>query len=281
VLNQEEDSGLTELKEDIAQEFGENDGEVGRPQEFDLIVDGKLLSEDNFEKDHLITNILSISKKKYLSFAEHLISPYSTKMRWIFRVLFVITASLFIAACAQISFTLPIDRTVPVTFQTLAVLLVGSLQGPYLGTAGTLLYIFLGAVGLPFFASQTGGFAVLKGPTSGYLFGFLIATAITGALSERGFDRAYILAWKNSLIGMLIGDISVYIVGVPVLSIFVGWSEAFTLGLVPFIPGDIIKILIATAIQPTCWRILSFIFNYRHHTYHNVWTFKQEISENI
>jgi len=147
VLNQEEDSGLTELKEDIAQEFGENDGEVGRPQEFDLIVDGKLLSEDNFEKDHLITNILSISKKKYLSFAEHLISPYSTKMRWIFRVLFVITASLFIAACAQISFTLPIDRTVPVTFQTLAVLLVGSLQGPYLGTAGTLLYIFFGSSG--------------------------------------------------------------------------------------------------------------------------------------
>jgi len=278
----DDDIELDGVKSDISKEFGINDGEVGDPLDFDLVADGRLLNDDNFDRDHLMqAQFLTISKKTYCSFAEHIISPYSTKMKWIFRVMFVITASLFVAASAQISFTLPYDRTVPVTFQTLAVLLVGSLLGPYMGTVSVLLYIFLGAVGLPFFASQSGGYAVLKGPTSGYLFGFLVATAITGVLSERGFDRVYILAWKNSLIVMLVADLSVYIVGVPVLSIFVGWSSAFTLGFVPFIPGDIIKILIATAIQPTCWRLLSFLFNYRHNTYRNVWTFRQEQSHDI
>jgi len=282
IVLHDDDIGLDEVKSDISKEFGSNDGEVGNPFEFELVADGKPLNDGNFDKDHLMrAQFLTISKKSYCIFAEHIISPYSSLKKWIFRMIFVITASLFIAALAQISFTFPFDTTVPVTFQTLAVLLVGSLLGPYMGTCGVLLYIFLGAVGLPFFASQSGGYLVLKGPTAGYLFGFLVSSVITGLLSERGFDRVYILAWKNTLIVMLIGDLSVYIVGVPVLSIFVGWSSAFTLGFVPFIPGDIIKILIATAIQPTCWRLLSFIFNYKHNTYRNVWSFKEEISTDI
>ena len=91
----------------------------------------------------------------------------------------VILGALFIAACAQISFFFPFDKEVPVTFQTFAVLLIGSLYGVFLGLATVMLYLAEGAAGAPFFSVQTGGYKVLAGTTSGYLFGFLLAAAVT------------------------------------------------------------------------------------------------------
>jgi biotin transport system substrate-specific component len=97
----------------------------------------------------------------------------------IFRIIFVVVGSLFLAALAQISFYLPFDRHVPVTLQTLGVLLIGTLYGWILGVSTIILYLLEGLVGLPFFAEQSGGYKVLEGATAGYLFGFILSAFIT------------------------------------------------------------------------------------------------------
>jgi len=163
----------------------------------------------------------------------------------------VIGGSLAIAAAAQLKVFLPFTP-VPVTGQTFAVLLIGALYGARRGAATAMSYLALGLMGLPVFSAAPPGPAALLSPTAGYLAGFVGAAWVTGALSERGWDRK---PWTAAL-AMAIGSCVIFACGVTWLSLTVGWGNVLQTGLFPFIPGDLVKIALATAILPAGWKLL-------------------------
>ena len=163
----------------------------------------------------------------------------------------VLGGSLFIALSAQVVIPLPFSP-VPITGQTLAVLLVGALLGSRRGTLSVLAYLTEGAMGLPVFAGGGTGVVWLLGPTGGYLLGFVPAAFITGWLAERGWDRRA----ETTLLMMLAGNMTIYAVGLPYLAFFAGFDRVLYLGFYPFIVGDIAKWLLATALLPSAWRLV-------------------------
>jgi biotin transport system substrate-specific component len=186
-----------------------------------------------------------------------------------FDVALVVLGSLVVAALAQVSIHL---RFVPITGQTLGVLLVAVTLGARLGVAAIALYLVEGAAGLPVFAEGTSGFRylILRDPlhvTGGYLWGFLLAAAIVGALAERGWDRT-----PGSALGTLfLGNVAIYLVGLPWLAASLGipvvdpvaspcdlsaasGCDALELGLYPFVVGDTVKLLLAATALPLAWR---------------------------
>ena len=154
----------------------------------------------------------------------------------------VLLASWVIGVSAQLHFTLPFSP-VPITGQTIIVLLIGVLLGKSRGAGAVGLYLVQGAAGLPVFAGGKSGFAVLVGPTGGYLFGFLAAAYVVGCLTELRYDRSILY----TAISLLIGNTIIYAFGLIWLVRFVGESQVLSLGLYPFIPGDIIKITLGLA----------------------------------
>jgi biotin transport system substrate-specific component len=137
---------------------------------------------------------------------------------------------------------------VPITAQTLGVMLAGSILGARRGFLALLLFLVLVAVGLPVLPGGGGGLAVFTGPTAGYLFSWPIGAFVVGLLTER-FWRHYNLA--TGLLANVVGGILVvYAIGVPVLKLVTGlpWSTALWSGAAVFIPGDLIKAVIAAAI---------------------------------
>jgi biotin transport system substrate-specific component len=143
---------------------------------------------------------------------------------------------------------------VPMTMQTMVVLVLGFTLGPVLGGASVLLYLAEGMLGLPVFAGtpEKGiGLAYMAGPTGGYLAGFLVATLVLGALAERGWGRRPITA----LAGLLVGDVLIYGCGVTWLSVLLGWEEAVAFGIVPFLAGEGLKVALAAALLPLSWRV--------------------------
>jgi len=165
----------------------------------------------------------------------------------------IVAGSLLIAACAQIKVWLPFSP-VPVTAQTFAVLLTGSALGCRRAILCTILYLAQGLAGLPVFAAGTAaGPAVLFGPTGGYLTGFIAAAAITGALAEKGWDRKFV----TTIAAMIFGNLSIYAFGIAWLCILTGvGTETLRIGLYPFIVGDTFKIVLASALLPTVWKML-------------------------
>ncbi len=155
----------------------------------------------------------------------------------------VVGISWLIALSAQFSFRTPFSP-VPITGQTLVVLLSGLFLGRKLGAAAVAAYLLQGAVGLPFFANGSSGFAVLVGPTGGYLFGFLAAAYVVGMLSELRHRRSPIQAAT----ALLLGNIIIYLFGLTWLVRFVGESQALPMGLYPFLVGDVLKLGLATAL---------------------------------
>jgi biotin transport system substrate-specific component len=115
-----------------------------------------------------------------------------------------------------------------------------------------LMYIFMGAFGLPFFAGGASGLAYLNGPTLGYLVGFIGAVYVAGLLAERGLERSL----RTSLIPFLIGTLIIYCFGAGWLSIHYGLDKALALGVLPFLIGDIIKIILAAIALPTAWNLV-------------------------
>ena len=186
--------------------------------------------------------------------------------RLAFQVVCAVGGSLFIAGLAQISIPLPFTP-VPITGQTLGVLLVGAAYGSGLGMATLALYLLWGVIGLPVFASNAGGghdtglqVLSLAGATGGYLWGFLLASGLVGWLSRAGWDRSL----RSSISAMLLGSIVIYAVGVPwlhhALPALVGhpvtWQDTFEAGLYPFVIGDTIKLLLAAGLLPAAWNLL-------------------------
>ena len=164
----------------------------------------------------------------------------------------VVSFALLTAAAAQLSFHVP-WTPVPVTGQTFAVLLSGAALGMRLGSASQLLYVVLGAAGLPFYAGGDGGWSAATGATAGYLVGFVVAAALVGALADRRHDRSLVTAVP----AMLAGTAVTYLLGVTWLAVSLGVSlgKAVELGLTPFIVGDIAKLVAAGALFPAAWRV--------------------------
>jgi biotin transport system substrate-specific component len=161
----------------------------------------------------------------------------------------------------------PVNAYVPLTLQTFGVLFTGAVLGSRRGAAAAGLYLLIGIVGIPVFAADADGVhrsglativgldggAIVLGATGGYLLGFLVAAAAVGALAERGWDRHL----GSSIGAMLIGSAIVYVLGVGWLAVAAGLSlaDALTFGLWPFLPGDVVKLLVAAGLLPLGWRL--------------------------
>jgi biotin transport system substrate-specific component len=144
---------------------------------------------------------------------------------------------------------------VPVTMQTLVVLVLGVAYGWRLGVATMALYLVEGAIGLPVFAgswSTGGGFYILYGTTAGYLFGFVVAAGVCGRLAERGWDRSL---WSAAA-AMVIGNLIIYAMGLAWLAFQIGAADAVKYGLLPFLLGDALKIVLGACGLPAAWRVL-------------------------
>ena len=137
---------------------------------------------------------------------------------------------------------------VPLTMQTLIVLGIGMTYGARLGGATLLGYLAAGFIGLPVFAGGA-GMAYMVGPTGGYLAGFFTAAVALGALAERGWTRN----WATVAAAMLMGNVIIYLLGVGWLASLIGWDKAVQLGLLPFLYGDALKLIIASLGVPYLW----------------------------
>jgi biotin transport system substrate-specific component len=165
----------------------------------------------------------------------------------------IVLGALFIYLTARIAFPVP-GSPVPVTGQTFGVLLVGGALGFRRGLAAVALYVAIGLVGLPFFAEGKGGASVFLGATGGYLVGFVLAGGIVGRLAERGWDRHL----GGALGAMAIGNLVIYLVGVPWLMAVTGVSLATAIaqGVTPFLIGDIVKLLLAAGTFRASWWVI-------------------------
>jgi biotin transport system substrate-specific component len=136
---------------------------------------------------------------------------------------------------------------VPVTLQTLGVMLAGLVLGARLGALSVLVYLAIGAIGVPVFAGGTGGLAPFAGPTAGYLIAFPIGAFVTGLIAFRGGEFRPARAFAAAVVG---GIAVVYAIGIPVLASRAGLdlTDAARLGGLIFLPGDLIKAGLATVI---------------------------------
>lgn len=147
-------------------------------------------------------------------------------------------AVLAVSLLAQLSFEM---RPVPVTGQSLGVLLVGAFLGFRRGSVAVMLYVTLGSAGFPIFAGFRGGFPVLSG---GYLLGFVLSAGTIGLLAEHGFLRTYL----RTALAMIVATIPVFALGVGWLMHHIEPADALRGGFLIFVPGAAAKIAVATAI---------------------------------
>ena len=173
---------------------------------------------------------------------------------WIKSIACVCVGSILLTLSAK--FQVPF-YPVPMTLQTLVVLMLGVVLGWRLGAMTVLFYLAQGASGLPVFAGtpEKGlGLLYMAGPTGGYLMGFVVAAALTGWLAERGFDRSR-LGMAAAMVG---GNAVIYAMGLLWLGSFIGYNtQLIALGMTPFVLGDLVKIALAVATVPLVWRVVS------------------------
>ena len=155
----------------------------------------------------------------------------------------------FLALLAQVRFQV---GPVPITGQTLGVLLLGAAYGSTLGVATVTGYLLAGGLGLAVFTGGEAGWATLAGPTGGYLLGFPFAAALVGALAARGWDREPL--WAAG--AMVAGNLVIYAFGLAWLSrLAPDLPTTLAWGLWPFLAGDLVKVVAAAALLPTAWRL--------------------------
>jgi biotin transport system substrate-specific component len=170
------------------------------------------------------------------------------------KVLLVIGATAFVAACAHISFPLPFTP-VPLTLQNFAVLLVGMFLGPVAGFSAMVLYLVEGALGLPVFTPYAaGGVAHLLGPNGGYLFSYPLAAAAAGWVVRA--MQPVTTRFRSALVAAAVATLPIFLLGA-------GWfayyahhnaSATWAMAIAPFLPGEIIKITAAAGIFSTFQR---------------------------
>lgn len=176
----------------------------------------------------------------------------ASRLEKFFRIaVLAFAGTALLAISAQISVPM---WPVPMTMQTFAVVLIGAAYGGRLGGATVALYLAEGAMGLPVF-SNGGSLASLAGPTAGYLFAFVAAAALVGALVEKGWGRSL---FKTSL-AMTIGTAVIFAGGLAWLSTFTGVEKALVVGMYPFLVGAVVKIALAAAVLPMAWKLVGKI----------------------
>jgi biotin transport system substrate-specific component len=166
---------------------------------------------------------------------------------------FVITGVAFISLLAQIAIPVP-GSPVPVTGQTLGVLLLATSYGATLGTTTFFTYLLVGALGAPVFANGGSGIERIVGATGGYLVGMLLTSALLGYLGGRRWDQKF----KTALPAMLIGNVLTFGFGLLWLHQYTGkdWAWTISAGFTPFIIGEILKIAIAGTSLPLIWQFV-------------------------
>jgi len=208
-----------------------------------------------------------------ITMADVLLLKVGVRRNLIVDIALILGFSWAIALFARISFLIP-GTVVPISGQTLAVLLAGALLGSRRGTLSLMAYAAQGACGLPVFAYTAamgygGGIARLVGPTGGYIIGFIVAAFVVGLLVERGWGRRF----RTMIPALFIGTAVIYFFGLLWLSHFFSpaglsswqinllWLDPtrglFMAGLYPFVPGDLIKIILAATMLPSGWALLS------------------------
>lgn len=156
--------------------------------------------------------------------------------------------ALAISAKAQVPF-----YPVPMTLQTLVVLIIGAAFGARLAVSTVLIYLIEGLLGLQVFAGVNAGPGYMMGPTGGYLLGFLLAAALVGWLAERGWDRSL----GRLLAAMILGHLVIFVCGFGWLAQLIGPEKAWIGGVVPFFAATIVKTLLAWALVAAAWRAVA------------------------
>ena len=203
-----------------------------------------------------MTTSLTIAPQRVL--ADLIVQP-TTRVRAIVRdVLLVVGFALLTAAAAQIEIQLGFTP-VPLTGQTFAVLLAGAVLGMRRGALSQLVYWMAGLTGLPFYSGGAGGWKSGTGATLGYLVGFIVAAGAIGYLAEKKQDRNF----ATSLPAMLLGSTLIYTCGAAWLTTYLnigfatGETNAISLGVAPFLVGDVIKALLAAACTTGVWAAIN------------------------
>lgn len=151
---------------------------------------------------------------------------------------------------------------VPITLQTLGVMLAGTILGPWRGAAAVLTLDVLVLIGLPLLSGGRGGAGVFVGPTAGYLIGWILGAFVVGAISFAGSLRP--TWWRTAAACITGGILVVYACGIPVQALVTRLPLAQTaLTSIVFLPGDLVKVVLATAITLTLWRAYPRAFSRR------------------
>ncbi|MES2543191.1 MAG: biotin transporter BioY [Pseudomonadota bacterium] len=183
------------------------------------------------------------------SIADYIWTPQDGLTGLMRQAVLVLAGTAVIAASARIQVPM---WPVPMTLQTLAVLVIALSYGRRLATVTLAAYLVQGAIGLPVF-STGGGIAYLLSPTAGYLFGFLVGALVVGHLADRGWNRSSLATFA----AMVIGSAIFYAFGASWLAVHVGADKAVALGVLPFVVGDLLKAAIAMVILPQVWALVS------------------------
>lgn len=154
----------------------------------------------------------------------------------------ILLGSIFLAITAQIAIPLPFTP-VPITLQTLGVAILTMALGPRKGALAVVAYLCQASIGLPVLAGGVVNPLWMIGPRAGYLLSYIISSFLVGSLLETFKTNSFIKNW----IILSVNEATVLLCGSLWLGFFVGWNHAFAMGALPFIPGAILKITIATS----------------------------------
>ncbi|MDO8953862.1 MAG: biotin transporter BioY [Gammaproteobacteria bacterium] len=172
---------------------------------------------------------------------------WSTKASLLKRLALIGVGVVLLAGAAQLAVPM---HPVPLTFQSSMVVLLAMVLGLGLGTQAISIYLIAGFCGLPLFAEFMGGPAMLADPSVGYLFGFIPAALISGYLSQKGWGRNFISSYAAAALGVS----ALFACGYLWLAAFVGFHQAFELGVAPFLLAEPLKLIVVALLVPRFWK---------------------------
>jgi biotin transport system substrate-specific component len=200
---------------------------------------------------------VAVAPVRHRVLADVITRPASRARAFALDAALVLTGAALIAVLAQVEVPL---WPVPITGQTLGVIVVGAALGAKRGAAALTAYMLLGLAGLPIFAGFTGTIAAVAKPSFGFIVGFIVSAAVAGWVAERAWDRKPWLAF----VGFAAASVVPFLIGVPymafILNVVLGLGYDFAAimaaGVLPFIVGGLIKALIAALIIPGAWALV-------------------------